>query len=110
MANVSTARKLSILARVAAQQAERTRTGLALLKGVRATAAHCAHVLRRLWLEITGFVFLAIAGIGALALVRECTRYRAGQAGPGRAIVAIFFTGIFAWFGLNSFWRSRKRG
>ena len=110
MPNLSTARKLSIFARVAAQQAERTRTGGALLKGVRAAVAHTARVLGQLWLEVTGFVFLAIAGIGALALVREYTRYKTGLDGPGRLLVAILFTVIFTWFGLNSFWRSRKRG
>jgi hypothetical protein len=109
MANISTARKLSILVRVAAQQAGRTRTGSAIWKGVRATARHLGRVLHQLWLEVTGFVFLTLAGIGAVALAREYTLYHARQATPGRVLVAIFFTGMFAWFGLSSFWRVSKK-
>jgi hypothetical protein len=64
---------------------------------------------RQLWLELTGFVFLTLAGIGAVALAREYTLYHARQATPGRVLVAIFFTGMFAWFGLSSFWRVSKK-
>ena len=35
------------------------------MKGARTTAAHFGRVLRQLWLEVTGFVFLALAFIGA---------------------------------------------
>jgi len=106
----STLRKLEIVARVAAQQARRSRTGSAVLKGIGATAASFGRVLRQLWLEVTGFTFLAIAGIGALAGVREYGKYQAGHAaGPGRLILAICFTASFAWFGLSSFWRVKRR-
>jgi hypothetical protein len=106
----STLRKLWIVARVAAQQARRSRTGSAVLKAVRATAASFGRVLHQLWLEVTGFTFLAIAGIGALAGVREYGKYQGGHAaGPGRLILAICFTASFAWFGLSSFWRVKKR-
>lgn len=110
MVNVSTARKLSILARVAAQQAGRTRTGGAILKAVQTTAVHFARVLHQLWLEVTGFVFLALAGIGVFACGREYTLHQAGKAGWGRVLVAVCFTLVFAWFGASSFWRVRKKG
>jgi hypothetical protein len=111
MIQVSTLRKLGIIARVAAQQAGRSRTGSAILNGIRATVTSFGRVLHQLWLEVTGFTFLALAAIGALAGYREYAKYQAGQAaGPGRLILAICFTVSFAWFGLSSFWRvSRKK-
>ncbi len=109
MANVSTARKLGIVARVASQQVRRTRTFGAVMKATKATTLHFGRVLRQLWLEVTGFVFLALAGIGALAFVREFAKYHAGHATAGRAVLAACFSGLFGWFGLSSFWRVRKR-
>src|SRR5580700_9156938 len=105
MVNVSTVRKLSIAARIAAQHAGRTRTVGAVLKGARTTAAHFGRVLHQLWLEVTGFVFLALAFIGAAAFFREYTHYLAGQTTAGRLVVAIVFTLTFVWFGVTSFWR-----
>ncbi|MGH9545657.1 MAG: hypothetical protein ACRD23_10620 [Terriglobales bacterium] len=110
MMNVSTVRKLSIMARIAAQHAGRTRTVSAVWKGVRTTATHFGRVLRQLWLEVTGFVFLALAFIGAGAFFREWARYQAGQTTTGRVLVAIIFTLTFTWFGASSFWRVWKRG
>ena len=109
MANVSTARKVGIVARVAAQQIGRSRHVGAVLQAGRATAAHLGRVLGQLWLEVTGFVFLALAGIGVMAVVREYTRYQAGKATVGRVILAVCFTAVFGWFGVSSFWRVRKR-
>ena len=85
MVNVSTVRKLSIAARIAAQHAGRTRTASAILKGARTTAAHFGRVLHQLWLEVTGFVFLALAFIGGGAFFREYALYRAGQTTTVRA-------------------------
>lgn len=109
MANISTARKVGIVARVAAQQIGRSRYVGAVLQAGRATAGHLGQVLGQLWLEITGFVFLSLAGIGVVALVREFTRYQVGKATFGRVILAVCFTAVFGWFGLSSFWRVRKR-
>src|SRR5438874_7551332 len=110
MTTISTARKISILARVADQQAARTRTLGALLNAGRTTAAHFGRVLGQLWLEVTGFVFLALAGIGAIAFAREFAKYHAGTAGSGsRVAIAVCFTVLFGWFGVSSFWKVRKR-
>jgi hypothetical protein len=109
MVNVLTVRKLSRLARVATQYAGRTRTFGAILRAGRTAAAHWGRVLHQLWLEVTGFVFLALAGIGAIAVVREWVKYQSGRGTSGRAAVAIVFTVTFAWFGLSSFWRVRRR-
>ncbi len=106
---VSTAQKVEIVARVAGRQLARTRTASAIWKGVRVAGTHLGRVLHQLWLEITGFTFLVLAGVGALAGVREYSKYEAGQPVAGRLAVAVCFTITFAWFGVSSFWRVRKR-
>jgi len=110
MAKVSTARKLGIATRIASQQVRRTRTFGAVMKAVRATASHLGRVLGQLWLEVTGFVFLALAGIGVLAFVREYGKHHAGRVGSGRMLLAVCFALLFGWFGVSSFWRVRKKG
>ncbi|MCU1299585.1 MAG: hypothetical protein JWO91_3863 [Acidobacteriaceae bacterium] len=110
MANVSTARKLGIAARIAVQQVSRTRTWGALRSSTRTTVAHTGKVMNQLWLEITGFTFLALAAFGALILVREYMKYHAGETSSSRVLVATCFTLMFAWFGLTSFWRVKKKG
>ncbi|HKD02508.1 MAG TPA: hypothetical protein VKB77_08780 [Terriglobales bacterium] len=103
------ARKLGVVARVAAKQVSRSRAYGAISRAVRATSSHTGRVLGQLWLEVTGFVFLCLAGIGAIALVREYVRYQAGTASSGRVGLALAFTVMFGWFGLSSFWRVRKK-
>ncbi len=110
MTKLSTVRKLTILARVVAQSAGRNRTVSAVVKGVRTTASHFGRVLHQLWLEVTGFVFLALAFIGAAAFFREYARYQAGQTTTVRVVIAIVFTLTFVWFGVTSFWRVWKKG
>ena len=103
-------KKLALVVRVAGQQLARSRTGGALVKGLRATAASFGKVLHQLWLEVTGFTFLAIAAIGAIEGYREYGKYHAGlEAGPGRVILAVCFTLSFAWFGLTSFIRIKRK-
>ena len=104
------ARKIGLILRIAIQQLRRSRTGAALIKGVQTTATSVGRALHQLWFQVTGFTFLAIAGIGAVTLFREYGKYHAGQAAsPGRLILAIAFTLSFAWFGLSSFWRVKRR-
>jgi len=110
MAKIPTARKIGIAARLAGQQVRKSRVYSAVWAAGRATVDHLGGVLRQLWLEVTGFVFLALAGIGLLAFVREYTKYHAGHAGSSRTILAACFMVLFGWFGLSSFWRIRKKG
>lgn len=105
MSPLSTARKLGIAARVASQQVRRTRTFGAVVKAGRMTAARWGRVLSQLWLEVTGFVFLALAAVGGLAFWREWTRHN----GLGRLALAAAFALLFGWFGVSSFWRIRKK-
>jgi hypothetical protein len=107
---VSTARKLGVVARVATQQAKRSRTARALGGAVSTTARACGRVLHQLWLEVTGVVFLVMATSGGFALAHEYAKYQSGRAGFGRVAVAICFTVTFAWFGVSSFIRVKKKG
>lgn len=109
MANLSNARKLGVAARIAGEQVKRSRTYGAVLSGARATLSHFAGVVRQLWLEVTGFVFLAFAMVGAVAVVREFVAYHAGKSSSSKVAAAATFTFMFGWFGASSFFRSRKR-
>src|SRR5579862_4301172 len=110
MVRVSTARKLGIVTRIAGQQMRRTRTFGAVVNAARATTSHLGRVLGQLWLEVTGFVFLALATIGFLAFLREYNKYHAGRTSSSRVLLAVCFTLLFGWFGASSFWRIRKKG
>ena len=110
MIDGQTARQIKQILRAIAQVLERSRTGRAVLAGIRATAQSFGRVLHQLWLEVTGFMFLAMAAIGAIAGMREFGRYQSGHgAGPGRLLLAVCFTVSFTWFGLSSFWRVKRR-
>ena len=109
VSKVSAFRKLGLATRVAGQQAGRSRTVNALMIGVRTTARAFGRAAHQLWLEVTGVIFLIMALSFAGAIVKEYGKYHAGGAGPGRLAMAIFFTLAFAWFGLSSFWRARRR-
>jgi hypothetical protein len=110
VSKVSTVRKLGVVARVAAQQAKRSRTVRAATKAVSTTAHAFGRVLHQLWLEVTGLVFLVMAASGGVASAHEFAKYQAGRVGLGRVVVAICFTLTFAWFGVSSFWRVRQKG
>jgi hypothetical protein len=109
VSKVSNARKLGVVARVATQQAKRSRVVRAAASAVSATGRAFGSVLHQLWLEVTGLVFLVMALSFAGAAGREYGKYHAGQVGPGRVAVAICFTVTFAWFGVSSFWRVKRK-
>ena len=81
----------------------------AVMSAVRTTARSFGRAMHQLWLEVTGTVFLAMAAFGGMALVREYMKYAAGRTTAGRVAIAICFTLTFAWFGLSSFWRVRRK-
>jgi len=104
---VSTARKIGIVTRIAARQAGNNRKVNAIWRGIKVTAASFSRVLKILWLEVTGFVFLSLSVIGGLAFAREYTRFAEGKTSAGRLVIAVCFTLTFGWFGISSFWRAR---
>ena len=106
---VSALRKLGAAARVAGKQAGRNRTLRALMGAVRTTARSFASAAHQLWLEVMGLFFLIMALSFAGATVKEYGKYHAGQTGSGRLTIAICVTLTFAWFGLSSFWKARRR-
>jgi len=79
------------------------------MSGVRAAARSLGLAAHQLWLEVTGTVFLAMAAFGGIAGVREYMKYAAGRATAGRVVIAVCFTLAFAWFGLSSFWKVRRK-
>ena len=81
----------------------------AVVSGASATVQSCSRVLHLLWLEVTGLVFLGMAGIGLIAIGRTYAKYSAGRGTASAIVIAVCFTITFAWFGLTSFWRVRKR-
>jgi hypothetical protein len=110
MLDHQTIRKIAHIYRLTIRFVERSRTGRAALAAIRTTARSFADVLHRLWLEVTGFTFLAMAAVGAMAGIREYGRYQSGHStGPARLVLAICFTASFAWFGVSSFWRVSRR-
>ena len=110
MAKLSIIQKLGVAGRIAGQQMARSRTAAAALHGLRATAHSFGRVLRQLWLEVTGFTFLALSAFGVIAGFREYAKHQAGQSpGLGRVILAACFAASFAWFGLSSFFRINRR-
>lgn len=106
---VSTLRKMGVVARVAGQQAGRSRTVKAAWNAVCGTTRSFANVLHQLWLEVIGVIFLGMAMTFASGAVKEYGKYHSGQEGSGRFWLAILFTVTFGWFGLSSFWRVRQK-
>jgi hypothetical protein len=94
---------------VAQQQAGRSRTLGAVMTGARTTLRSFSHALHQLWLEVPGPIFLLMAVFGSADLVHEYIKYHAGNAPASRVMVAICFTLAFAWFGVSSFWRTRRK-
>jgi hypothetical protein len=64
-------------------------------------------ILRRLWLEVTGAVFLALAGFGAVSAVKELRAYQNGGE-LWKPIAAVSFVILMGAFGVQSFFRSRR--
>jgi hypothetical protein len=72
-----------VVARVATEQAKRSRTVRAASHAAATTAKAFGRVLHQLWLEVTGVIFLIMALSFAGATVKEYGKYHAGQAGLG---------------------------
>jgi len=109
VSKVSSWRKAGIVARVARDQAGRSRTLNAIGGAASTTARSFGRALRQLWLEVTGSVFLCMAVFGAAECVREYLKYTAGRTAASHVAIAICFTLVFGWFGLSSFLRVRRK-
>jgi len=109
VSKVSSWRKAGIVARVARQQAGHNRTLNAFTGAVRTTARSFARTIHQLWLEVTGSIFLFMALFGAVATGREYLKFTAGRTPASHVAIAICFTLVFAWFGLSSFRRVKRK-
>jgi hypothetical protein len=101
--------KMGVVARVAGQQAGRSRTFNAIKSAVRTTFRSFAHAMHALWLEVTGTMFLAVAAFGFIGIFREYAKYQTGRVPASHVAVAVGFTIVFAWFGVTSFWRAARK-
>jgi hypothetical protein len=93
-------------AHVGGNMVRKSRTVNALGSAARVTAHSVAKAGRVLWLEVTGLFFVAFAAIGSLAAWHEYSKYKVVS---GKLIAAICFMFLFAWFGLSSFQRARRK-
>lgn len=97
------------LLRVAGRKGGESRLVRAAYKASTITVRNVSRVLHVLWLEVTGLFFLALALVGAAAAVREYHRHLAANGSVGKMLLASTFALLFGYFGVTSFWRSRKR-
>ena len=95
--------------RVAGRKGGENRWVRAFYRAGTVTFRSMGRVLHVLWLEVTGLLFAVLAVVGGGAAVRQYHRYQAGASGPGKVVLAAVFALIFAYFGLSSFWRSRRK-
>ena len=64
-------------------------------------------ILHQLWLEITGFIFLALAAFCGISAWREWNSYRTGGA-MWELVAAVCFVVMMASFGIYSFLKARR--
>ena len=79
------------------------------MAGARVTLGSVGRTAHELWLEVTGLFFLLFAAVGGGAALRAYQTYAAGKTGPARLWLGIGFTLMFAYFGITSLMRSRKK-
>jgi hypothetical protein len=95
--------------RIAGRKSGENRWVRAFYRAGEAVAGSVGRLLGVLWLEVTGFLFLVLAVIGGGAAVREYQRHAAGTTGVGKVIIAVVFSLLFLYFGIESFVRARRK-
>jgi len=78
----------------------------ALGSAAKVTLRTVTRVSHLLWLEVAGVLFTAFALTGGFAAWHDYSRHKALSS---RFAAAICFTVIFAWFGVSSFMRARRK-
>jgi len=101
--------QLGTAVRVLSNPGSQQRLVRGVMAGGKSILGTLNHVARQLWLQITGFVFLCFGVIGTGAFVREYRAYTNGNIPIGKPILAFCFSAMFLYFGMNSFWRARKK-
>jgi hypothetical protein len=80
-----------------------------LRSGVSGFMKPVMHVLRVLFLEVSGFIFLCFSVIIVSAFFHEYKKYAMHQAGLERVILAGAIGAMFFYFGVSSFWRASQK-
>ena len=80
-----------------------------LVAGSKSFLGHLSHVAHMLWLQSQDSYSSASPSSSAEHSFASTASMRRAIVGPGKSILAFFFTLIFVYFGLNSFWRTRSR-
>jgi hypothetical protein len=94
---------------MAGRQVGRSRVANAAVSAGRTTAKRLGHIGHLLFLEVTGFLFMAIAIVCGSAAFRDYQRFTLGQTSAGRYKLASVFALLFCWFGVSSFLRVKKK-
>jgi len=84
----------------------KNRTVNALASATQVTLRSASKVGHLLWLEVTGLFFVFFAVAGAFAAWHDYSRHKTLSS---RFAAALCFTIIFAWFGVSSFLRARRK-
>lgn len=84
-----------------------------LLRGIQAGVSGFVgplrNVLRVLFLEVSGLIFLFLSLTVVSASIREYRKYAMHEIGPGRVILAGAIGAMFLYFGVSQFWRAHRR-
>jgi hypothetical protein len=59
---------------------------------------------RKLWLEVTGFLFAVFAAVGGAATIRQYLQ----EGETLRVALGVLFTAVFTYFSVSSFLSSRR--
>ncbi len=89
--------------RFSSDKALRKRVLRAGVSGAAATLKSVGRVLRRLWHETTGFLFICLAVIGGAEVLRKWETHE-----TQKLAVAAAFSVMFLYFGVSSFWRAKS--
>ena len=97
------------LLRVAGRKTGENRWVRAFYNAGSVTLRSMGRILHVLWLEVTGLFFLVLALVGGGAAVHEYRRHIAGNGSVAKMLLASVFAIVFLYFGVSSFWRSRRK-
>ncbi len=97
------------LGRIAVRGASNNRVLRAGHSAVQTTFHSIRRVVHILWLQMVGVLFCLFAVVFAARLPSVYQDHVAGKHGPGRVYLLVAMALMFAWFGVSSFWRARKR-
>jgi hypothetical protein len=89
--------------KLSSDKALRKRLLRAGFSGAAATLGSVGRVLRKLWHEVTGFLFICLAVIGGAQVWRKWNSHE-----TEKLAVAAVFAVMFLYFGVSSFWWAKK--